>query len=340
MPSGYTDPLGTIRVINSKPPVRKIKVRMQGRPQDRWMDYARWWWLKHRGAVPAGKRIAHLDGNTLNDSPENLAALAPADVAFLWHERDPQGSERNFAKMKEACAQVNRLRGRIRREQGWLARRWYAVDLERGLIVNRPQRSLWMVLAEAGAEINRENQRRYLAIALGWPGQTSSQAAMLTALAEAAKDGDEEMSGLDLRKKAWEIRRRYNAGRGQISRHGMYSELCGLPQGWVQRRYFQRRRSVYAIGAAALAARGPVCPWVALRGSELGWPPYDSFSKEADYSERPRETQTREVREGMAPEQSSDGRQAATVKRGTPPGSTPGPENFSDWRKHHVVTAN
>ncbi len=75
-------PLGTVTVrrdtdkCGTKPRTRWsrwIKVKDDGRPQDRWIPYARYVWEKeHQGPVPAGCFVGHADNNTLNDSPDNL----------------------------------------------------------------------------------------------------------------------------------------------------------------------------------------------------------------------------------------------------------------------------
>lgn len=278
MPSGFTDPLGTIRIIRSKPPVRRIKIRMEGRPQDKWMDFARHWWIHNRGPVPQGKRVGHLDGDTLNDDPSNLALLDPGDVVFLWHDRDPVGSAQNFEKMRRATAERNRMRSVIHRAGNWLPTRWYPVDPVRQLIINRPHRQQWQCFADCGVDVVGPARHNALSTALGWPGHPEATACMLTALAA----GD-LLSGTTLRSRAREIRTTYGSHLGQMSRHHMYTLLGNIPQGWIKRLKSPGRRPLYALSDVAFSSRGPVCPWIPMRGREFGWPPYHHFAREPDF---------------------------------------------------------
>jgi len=53
-------------------PRRWIKVADEGRPQDRWIPYARYLWEKEHGPVPKGRFVVHTDGNQMLDKPGNL----------------------------------------------------------------------------------------------------------------------------------------------------------------------------------------------------------------------------------------------------------------------------
>lgn len=53
-------------------PRRWIKVKDDGRLQDRWIPYARDLWEKHYGPVPNGLLVVHKDGNQMNDVIDNL----------------------------------------------------------------------------------------------------------------------------------------------------------------------------------------------------------------------------------------------------------------------------
>lgn len=265
-------PVGTIRVHGEN---RQIKLRMDGVKWRRWMDYARWWWIQNKGPVPAGKRVIHLDGDQLNDDPSNLALGDPADVAFLWHDRDEGGSQRNFQKMHAACADLNRIRGEAHRLNHLLPTRWYPVDLARSVIVNRPRRQRWQVLRDCGVEVSQDNWRNSLAAALGWAHLSRSQAAMLHVLAQS-----KELPGTQLRAQTSALRQLYGSFLPQLTRGAMFCELCNLPSGWVMRRRTAGRRSVYSITAAAIAARGPVCPFVPMRGETLECDQYVHFTKE------------------------------------------------------------
>lgn len=64
---------------------RWIKVRDDGRIQDRWIPYARWLWMRANGTIPAGYNIVHLDGDTLGDRLDNLALMT--DAERMAHQR-------------------------------------------------------------------------------------------------------------------------------------------------------------------------------------------------------------------------------------------------------------
>src|SRR5262245_56543839 len=99
-------PVGTIhlrtkfsyRANGSRGPTRKVryvKVRLTGPKPKRWMPLARYVWEKTHGPVPAGLRVVHLDGNTLNDDPKNYGLLTAGEVIKLYHKLNPAMSEEN-----------------------------------------------------------------------------------------------------------------------------------------------------------------------------------------------------------------------------------------------------
>jgi len=137
-------PVGSIVVRKQ---CRFVKVRMTGPTQLRWMKFARWWWIHNRGPVPQGMRVGHLDGDSFNDHPANLALLTPGDIAFLAHDRDPAMSERNFAAMRKGVALFNREHAQFRRMTEWLRSKWYPVDIEARKIFNKPVRQRWQIYA-------------------------------------------------------------------------------------------------------------------------------------------------------------------------------------------------
>ncbi len=54
---------------------RWIKVADAGRPQDRYIPYARYLWQQAHGPVPAGAFVGHADNDTMNDRLENLVLI-------------------------------------------------------------------------------------------------------------------------------------------------------------------------------------------------------------------------------------------------------------------------
>lgn len=147
-------PIGTIRVRQTgKQRTRFIKVTNDGPKQDRWMAWARWWWLRNKGPVPDGKRVVYLDGNTMNNRPDNIGLATPGDVIFIAGERDPKMVDKNRKACRKGTIASNQLRGRIRRSLEWLPTRWYAVLPGRG-IVNRPTKSRSGLIRQFGGQIS------------------------------------------------------------------------------------------------------------------------------------------------------------------------------------------
>ena len=118
-------PIGTLKIRHDKPAKhlrgrkrkaglppfrgkarRWIKVADAGRPQDRWIPYARWLWARHRRPIPKGLSVVHLDGDTLNDRLENLVLLDNRGRIDLQRRRDPEME----ARRRAACGRAAALR--------------------------------------------------------------------------------------------------------------------------------------------------------------------------------------------------------------------------------------
>ena len=270
-------PIGTVRIHNG---VRRVKVRMDGPPAGRWIDYALHWWRTNRGPVPAGKRVCHLDLDPLNDDPANYGLMTAADLIFTWHDRNPKKSERNFTKMREAVADFNRDQGITRRALGAFPQlHWLAVDLAgRRIFIDQVWRKCIGCYRAFG--VAGDDPRRVRAQTLGWPGGIGPTAAgVLSVLADAAAaagngetarvcaDALIERTSEFLAARNWnpmEGASFANAARLLISR-GMIAA--------------DRRRHSYAIRPTTLAARGPVCPIVPIVGSALTGERFAGFSR-------------------------------------------------------------
>lgn len=62
-------------------PKRKwIKITDSGPYHRRWIPLARWLWRKWHGPIPRGYVIVHADGDTMNDTPENLVCLSRGEA--------------------------------------------------------------------------------------------------------------------------------------------------------------------------------------------------------------------------------------------------------------------
>ena len=177
-------PIGTVRVrycegSKGDKPARHIKVRMDGPPSGRWQLYARYLWETLHGPVPAGYRVGHKDGNTMNDDPRNVVLMKPGDVVGLWHQRDEQGSAANFRKLRKATAQFNRDRAAQRRFYEWLPTRWYATFPAAGQVLNEPRRKRIEVLKLCGVNAH---WRVSASAARGYAGRDVLQACLLIVL--------------------------------------------------------------------------------------------------------------------------------------------------------------
>lgn len=155
-------PLHTIRIRRERKvsgrgwcEVRYIKIRMGGPSGLNWIPLARFTWEQMHGPVPPGKRVVHLDGNTLNDNPANYGLLTAGEVIKLYHRLDREMSEENRRgrKRREAIAEHNRLRGQLKRAIGFLATRWYAADLPARVVYDTPFRSRRQLAAQFGLSI-------------------------------------------------------------------------------------------------------------------------------------------------------------------------------------------
>jgi len=265
-------PVGAIVVRRVKRrKMRYIKVRNSGPKQKRWRLYARWWWENNRGSVPDGKRVIHLDGDSMNDDPSNLDLGTPSDVAFLWHDRDPEGSERSYQLCGTATAASNRERAAIRRETSWLPSRWYPVEVATGAVVNSPVRRRWQVYGD-DFRPRTSNAAFMDSRAMGWPEEQFEWACILSVLAEAG-------TPIDLRtliERVANLRRQYGWKALLTPARRAHAVLSDLSRrGWVLQFKMQKHHSgkKYAISSSALTARGPVSPFVPSRGRVLALAP-------------------------------------------------------------------
>lgn len=82
---------------------RWIKVADGGRPQDRWVAYARHVWEQAHGPIPKGMRVVHLDGDSMNDALANLKPMTPAEAMRYQRARDPEMERRRLAAVPAAA---------------------------------------------------------------------------------------------------------------------------------------------------------------------------------------------------------------------------------------------
>ena len=135
--------------------IRYIKVKMNGLPQRRWMQYSRWWWEKNRSPIPKGQMVLHKDGLTLNDDPSNLVLGGPGMKLVLAHQRDKTWSKDQHARAAFGCAEFNRRNGMAHRATNFLKTYWYPVVEPLGVILNVPFRKRKRVLGCFGVDVSK-----------------------------------------------------------------------------------------------------------------------------------------------------------------------------------------
>ena len=105
-------PLGTIttRRVGERQQ-RFVKVSHHGSQRQRWRPYARHWWEKTHGTIPAGHCVYHRDGDSLNDSPDNLVLAREDRLKLILSRRS--ASRRRLVRQSVAVAKSNRERARV-----------------------------------------------------------------------------------------------------------------------------------------------------------------------------------------------------------------------------------
>ncbi len=272
-------PVGTVVVrkrragAGKRRKLRYIKIR-DGASGTRWIEYARFLWEEKHGPVPAGKRVIHLDGDSMNDEPANLDLGTPGDVAFLWHERCPDGSKRNYEKASAATAEHNRERARIRRSREFLKSKWYPVDFLRETIINRPCRKRWQVYGEAYRP-RTGNAGKLDAAALGWPEEQFEWACVLTAIGQCGTPPNQQ----SIRELVARLRRQYGWRPQKTFKQRIYAVVSDLKaRGMIVGfRLFGHR--VYKLTAEARQLWQPMCEFVAVRGERLSTAMFERFRK-------------------------------------------------------------
>lgn len=256
-------PVGTIRIRqrNGGQKVRMIKVRNDGPKSGRWINWARYWWELNKGPVPPGKRVGHLDGDTLNDDPKNLALMDPGDVLYLAHERDPEMSRENSRVKGLAFSEMNQNNARFRRLTEVLPTRWYPLDPKRGIVFNRPCRMSWQVYRIFGVKPKGPTPPEWEAAVLGWPELPMLAAQILATLALGPCSYAELLTHV-------------NAHRDLIGRAGaslpvVYSMVTLLrSKGLIWTRRNGSQPGLLGATDKALAERKTPCKIVAIRGGE------------------------------------------------------------------------
>jgi hypothetical protein len=191
----------------------------------------------------------------MNDDPSNLMLGTAGDVVYLFCHADPEKSAENHKRHAAASVEHNKARGQIRRATSILPTYWYAVDLDKRRVINNPVRERHQLFEGQGAA----NGSGWQGWALGWPGMRCLEATVLAALADGIM---RHVRGLRVEVDALRARQRFCA----VDKYSIQSALVSLVKhGYVARPL----RGMYRITQTAIDKRGPVWPYVAVRGSAL-----------------------------------------------------------------------
>ncbi len=88
--------VGTITIRVGKNKVRRRWIKIND--PDIWIEYAKFVWIKNNGEIPNGFLIHHIDEDSLNDSPNNLAAVTRADHINLHRHALVAARLRNYSQ--------------------------------------------------------------------------------------------------------------------------------------------------------------------------------------------------------------------------------------------------
>ena len=69
-------PIGTITIRVGRRKVRRRWIKIKD--PNVWIEYAKYVWIKNNGEIPKSHLIHHIDEDSLNDSPNNLALVTRA----------------------------------------------------------------------------------------------------------------------------------------------------------------------------------------------------------------------------------------------------------------------
>lgn len=257
-------PLGTcsLRIYASGSKHWQIKVKSDGPPHLRWKHYATWWWEQVRGPIPAGMRVTHKDGDTLNDDPANLILATPGDVIYIAHSTHPEMSRKGYETVSKVTAEMNRQRAVLRRARGYVSSMWYAVDIKRRIVYNVAYRRKYKVYRAWGVVPRHNTVGNFGAAILGWPDLPFTSACILTCLFPGSTTWDKlHVQFAELRKQlGWTsvIRARLYLYSTELRRLGLIGKIS-----------HGRFPATIFITDKGRKLRQKPCPIVAVQGSEL-----------------------------------------------------------------------
>jgi hypothetical protein len=117
-----------------------VKVSYHGPYRKRWRPLSRHWWETNVGPIPPGYQVFHRDGDSLNDSPDNLVLVRENRFALLF-ANNPAAAERRARASRRGVRRANKMRHEVMRSaRGALFNpaAWYVCLHELKLVVWKP----------------------------------------------------------------------------------------------------------------------------------------------------------------------------------------------------------
>lgn len=264
-------PIGSTRIADHRgTPRREIKVQ-HSRDRSGWALYARWWWLKNKGPIPPGHRVFHVDGNSLNDDPSNLALGRFADGIHAKAMENPEWWTKHVHKLRAGCVEHNKLRGEIKRARSWNPSQWYPVDLAKRLIINAPAKKATRVYAAFGCNVPATKRR---SAALGWIDASCLGACIMACLIDApgrSMKSDRLRVAVD----AFRVLRGW-----QPIKCGWHSAMTDLrKRGYLSVQRRGKRVGIATMTQAAVDVRTTPMAVIIVHGSRLNTEPFKHFTK-------------------------------------------------------------
>jgi hypothetical protein len=120
--------------------INMVKVSHHGRKWERWRPLSAIEVEKQHGPLPAQHQVYHLDGNSLNDIPDNLV-VTRSDRLQLNLQRSRSALRKQREKRSSAVQRSNRMRGRINRSVHIRLGQFYPVSHATRTIICHPFRT-------------------------------------------------------------------------------------------------------------------------------------------------------------------------------------------------------
>ena len=273
--ASFFAPLGTIVTRkHNKNLTRWIKISLDDpNHHKRWKLYAHYIWEKAHGPVKPKYRVGHLDGDTMNDDPANLAAMTLSDISAHWHIRNPEKSDAFYARKRTArfrfkCKKSAKVRRLADSERRVFTDRWYPVDVARGVIVNRPFLTRKALYAAYGIALDIDpatGRDNGLSPAFGWRGLDFLWVCILAVLVE--KGGRRTISDIET---DVGMLRDLHGGDSYFSASSLSTAFYELrKRGYIESERNGPGKTLYWATNRARTERGRVAKVVAVLGRRL-----------------------------------------------------------------------